>query len=232
MLPLANVVNIAYFMEAKRDFEPGPYDISIAEGSITTEREIAVIKKIREESKILLGLGVCASEGGIQGLRYYDDINEMKARQYPKPELINTLPVSMPYSEHVKVDFYLQGCPIDRDQLLGILGELLLGKHPRVPSNSVCLECKRRGNVCVLVAQGIPCMGPVTHDGCGALCPSYGRGCYSCFGPMDDPKPERFADELAYRGMSDEDIWRQFHKITSYARPYREIRDRHGPTRD
>ncbi len=228
MLPLVKVVNIAYFKEAKRGEEPGPYDIGIAEGSITTDREIDLIKKIRAESKVLLALGVCASHGGIQGLRFYDDIQSMKGRQYPQPDQVHTLPISTPFSEIVHVDFELQGCPIDREQLLGVLGELLLGRYPRVPTNSVCLQCKRKGNVCVLVAQGIPCMGPVTHDGCGALCPSYGRGCYSCFGPMDDPKSARFAQELASRGMSDEDIWRQFHKITSYARPYRDLNGRLG----
>lgn len=224
MLPLAEIVNIAYFMEAKRDFEPGPYDISIAEGSVTTEREIAVIKQIREQSKFLLAAGVCASEGGIQGLRYFGDIDEMKARAYPEPEKVHALPLSRPYSEFVKVDYELQGCPIDRHQLLSVLGDLLLGRFPRVATNSVCLQCKRKGNVCVLVAGGTTCMGPVTHDGCGALCPSYGRGCYSCFGPMDDPKPQRFALELALRGMSDADIRRQFHKITSYATAYRGIK--------
>ena len=45
-----------------------------------------------------------------------------------------------------------------------------------------------RGNVCVMVAHGTPCLGPVTHAGCGALCPSYDRGCYGCFGPMETPQ--------------------------------------------
>ena len=224
MLPLVDAIDIAYFMEAKREFQPGPYDISIAEGSVTTDREIALIKEIREQSKFLLAAGVCASEGGIQGLRYFADINEMKARAYSRPAEIHALPLSRPFSDFVKVDFELQGCPIDRHQLLSVLGQLLLGKYPRLASNSVCLQCKRKGNVCVLVAGGTTCMGPVTHEGCGALCPSYRRGCYSCFGPMDDPKSQRFALELALRGVSDADIRRQYHKITGYARAYRGIK--------
>ncbi len=99
-------------------------------------------------------------------------------------------PLRPPMSEHVPVDFELQGCPIDKHQLLEVISALLHRRRPRVRSHSVCIECKRRGTVCVMVAHGTPCLGPVTHAGCGAICPSYDRGCYGCFGPMETPNTE------------------------------------------
>ncbi|MDA8189349.1 MAG: hypothetical protein M0T85_14515, partial [Dehalococcoidales bacterium] len=154
-------------------------------------------------------------------LRNWSDAEKMKAMVYPKAEHVKALPTSTPIWAHVPIEYELQGCPPNRHQLVDLLGKLLLGQQPRLPTNSVCLECKRKGNICVLVAQNMPCMGPVTHDGCGALCPTYNTGCYGCFGPMDDPKPERFARELEVRGMRGPDIVREFKRITSYADGYR-----------
>jgi coenzyme F420-reducing hydrogenase gamma subunit len=67
----------------------------------------------------------------------------------------------------------------------------------------VCIECKRAGNVCVTVAHGTPCLGPLTHAGCGALCPSYHRGCYGCFGPAEASNPGALA---AHLGMPEDEI--------------------------
>ena len=86
------------------------------------------------------------------------------------------------------VDFELRGCPIDKRQLLEVISAFLHRPRARASrAHSVCIECKRRGTVCVMVAHGTPCLGPVTHAGCGALCPAYDRGCYGCFGPMETP---------------------------------------------
>ncbi|MBI4318271.1 MAG: oxidoreductase [Chloroflexi bacterium] len=216
---LIEAVDIAYFMEATRDAQPGPYDITFVDGSVTTREEEERIKSIRADSKLLVSLGVCATHGGIQALRNFASVDRMVADVYPRPEWIDTLPTSKPHSAFVRVDLELQGCPINRHQLREVLTGMLAGKFPRMPSHSVCVECKRKGNICVLVL-GIPCMGPVTHDGCGALCPTYHRGCYACFGPMDDPKPERFSKELELRGLSDQEILRRFREITSAARPF------------
>ena len=218
---MTEAVDIEYFMEAKSDFKPGPYDISFAEGSISTEDEIERIKLIRASSKTLVALGVCATEGGIQGLRNYGDFQAMMHEVYPRPEEVRALPKSLPYSDFVKIDYALQGCPIDRWQFIALLTSLLIGKSPLFETGSVCLECKRKGNVCILVAKAMPCMGPVTHTGCGALCPSYGRDCYACFGPMDDPKPVPLAREFALRGFPHEELVRRFRKITSWAEGFR-----------
>jgi coenzyme F420-reducing hydrogenase gamma subunit len=129
---------------------------------------------------------------------------------YASPEYISTLSTSTPISAHVKVDFELHGCPINKRQLLEVLTAYLHGRRPNIPSTSVCTECKRRGNVCITVAHGTPCLGPVTHAGCGALCPSYNRGCYGCFGPMETPNTVALSARLRADGLDDKSIERVF----------------------
>src|SRR6201996_7859062 len=187
LLAIAERVQISTFLEASSTVIGGPYDVSIVEGSITTPSDAQRIKEIREQSTVLVTIGACATSGGVQALRNFADVAEFASVVYAKPEYIDTLATSTPASAHVTVDYQLQGCPIDPGQLLHTLAALLIGRKPRLPAKTVCTECKLRGVTCVIVADGIPCLGPVTHAGCGALCPSYHRGCYGCFGPAATP---------------------------------------------
>ncbi len=187
LLVLADKVDIAYFMEASSRQVEGPYDLSIVEGSITTADEAERIQRVRRESRTLITIGACASSGGIQALRNFADVDEFISLVYARPNYIDTLKTSTPISDHVQVDFELQGCPINKSQLLELLNAFLNQRKPQIPAHSVCVECKLKGNVCVMVAHGTACMGPVTHAGCGAICPSYNRGCYGCFGPKENP---------------------------------------------
>lgn len=186
LLQLAECVEIAYFMEASSAPKPGPYDISLVEGSITTSEEQHRIREIRSQSRALIAIGACATAGGIQALRNFSDIEEFTSVVYAHPEYITTLKTSTPVSSHVHVDFELNGCPINKHQLLEVISAFLHRRPPQVPAHSVCVECKQRGNVCVWVANGTVCMGPVTQAGCGAICPSYNRGCYGCYGPKEN----------------------------------------------
>lgn len=189
LLTVADSVEIANFAEFSKAILPGPYDISLVEGSVTTEHDKQRILKIRENSKVLITIGACATAGGIQALRNFSSIEEYMQIVYASPEYISTLATSTPISSHVKVDFELQGCPINKFQLLEVINSYIVGKKPAISSTSVCTECKKKGNICVTVAYGIPCLGPVTHAGCDALCPSYKRGCYGCFGPKETANP-------------------------------------------
>lgn len=189
LLTIAEIVQIAHFPEASNTIIPGPYDISLVEGSITTPHDKERIQEIRKQSKFLITIGACATAGGIQALRNFSDTEEYKKIVYAKPEYINTLALSTPISHHVKVDFELHGCPINKYQLLEVILSFKSGKKPAISSSSVCTECKKKGNICVTVAYGTPCLGPVTHAGCGALCPSYQRGCYGCYGPKETANP-------------------------------------------
>lgn len=183
-LELACEVEIAYFLEARRRALPGPYDVALVEGSVTTPDEVERIKQIRGQAKFLVALGTCATAGGIQALRNFADAEEYARAVYPNPEYLHFLPKATPISEHVPVDLELWGCPINRGELLEVVTALLQNRKPVLPQHSVCLDCKRRGLVCVLVAKSMQCLGPITQSGCNALCPSAGRGCYGCFGPM------------------------------------------------
>lgn len=184
LLALADAIDIAYFREATSKEAEGDFDLSIADGSITTSHDLERLRDVRRRSKVLIALGACATSGGIQALRNLADVKEYAAYVYPKPEYLSTLATSTAFSEHVPVDYELRGCPINKYQLLETVSAFLHGRKPAVASHSVCVECKLRGTVCVMVT-GTPCLGPVTHAGCGALCPTYHRGCYGCFGPME-----------------------------------------------
>lgn len=227
LLAVADAVEIAYFPEATRAEVRGPYDISLVEGSITTPHDKERITKIRENSKTLITIGACATAGGIQALRNYANVKDYVARVYATPSYIHTLEKSTPISDHVFVDFTLNGCPIHKYQLLEVLSAFLAGRKPNTPAYSVCMECKRRGTVCVMVAHGTPCLGPVTHAGCGALCPAYHRGCYGCFGPMETPNTESLAAQWKSFGVSEVDMVRAFRSFNAYADVFRKEGERH-----
>jgi coenzyme F420-reducing hydrogenase gamma subunit len=210
LLTLAGQVQIATFLEASSAVVGGPYDVSLVEGSITTPTDERRIREIREQSEILVTIGACATAGGIQALRNFADVAEFASVVYAHRDYIETLATSTAVAEHVKVDYQLQGCPIDRGQLLDTLAALLIGRKPRLPAKTVCTECKLRGVTCVIVAESIPCLGPVTHAGCGALCPSYHRGCYGCFGPAATPNTAALVPLLRRDGLSNDDVDRVF----------------------
>ncbi len=210
LLALAGEVEIAYFLEARRAAVEGPYDLSLVEGSVTTAHDAERIKEVRRVSKTLVTIGACATAGGIQALKNFADVDDFISTVYATPAYVSTLETSTAISAHVPVDFELHGCPINKAQLLEVLTAFLHGRKPQISSASVCVECKRRGNVCVTVAHGTPCLGPVTHAGCGAICPAYNRGCYGCFGPMETPNTEALTARLQLLGMGKESVERVF----------------------
>ncbi|HUJ06447.1 MAG TPA: oxidoreductase [Streptosporangiaceae bacterium] len=217
LLALAAEVDIVHFTEATRTDLPGPYDVSLVEGSVTTPDDAERIRAIRERSRTLVTIGACATSGGIQALRNFADVAEFTAAVYARPEYVQTLTTSTGVAEHVPVDFELRGCPIDKRQLLELLSALLAGRKPQIPQHSVCFECKSRGNACVMVAHGTPCLGPVTQAGCGAICPSYNRGCYGCFGPVRDPNTRSLIPRLVGLGMSESAVERVFSTFNTAA---------------
>jgi len=228
LLQIADAVEIAYFLEATRAEVKGPYDVSLVEGSITTPHDAERIKEVRRKSKRLITIGACATAGGIQALRNFADVKAFTAMVYARPEYISTLATSTPIAAHVPVDFELRGCPIDKRQLIEVISAFIAKRKPVVSPHSVCIECKLKHNVCVMVAHGTPCLGPVTHDGCGALCPSYDRGCYGCFGPMETPNAPSLSDWLARLGMDERDLRRIYATFNANADAFRDEAERHG----
>jgi sulfhydrogenase subunit delta len=227
LLAVADAVEIALFPEASSAMAKGPFDVSLVEGSITTAHDAKRIQQVRRQSKALVTIGACATAGGIQALRNFADVDEFVAMVYASPKYIKTLATSTPISTHVKVDFELHGCPINKTQLLEVLSAFLAGRKPTIAGNSVCVECKLCGTACVMV-KGTPCLGPVTHAGCGAICPAYNRGCYGCFGPMESPNTAALAVEWQRLGATERDIHRVFRTFNAAAEPFRQESDAHG----
>jgi len=222
LLAVADAVDIAYFPEATSHVDPGPYDLSLVEGSITTPHDAERIREVRAQSRALITIGACATSGGIQALRNFRDHPQMMAAVYAHPEYIDTLATSTAIASHVRVDFELRGCPIDKRQLLELVSAFLHGRKPNIQSHSTCIECKMRGTVCVMVAKGQPCLGPVTHAGCGALCPTYARGCYGCFGPSDAANPRPLAERLVVLGSTRAEVVRLFQTFNAAAPAFRD----------
>jgi sulfhydrogenase subunit delta len=223
LLGIAGAVDIVHFLEAGGPALEGPYDLAIVEGSVTTAHDAERIRQIRDQARVLIAIGACATSGGIQALRNAADVAEYMAAVYARPEYIQTLATSTPISDHVHVDLELRGCPIDRAQLLHVLSAYLLDRPPRLDSSPVCVECKRRGTTCVLVTSGEPCLGPVTHAGCGALCPAFGRGCFGCFGPADTVNVEALVNRLREMGIPEARIGRLFHTFATAAPGFRDV---------
>lgn len=226
LLAIGERLDIVHFLEASDRTESGPYDVTLVEGSITTPEDAERIQQIRRDSKFLVTLGACATSGGIQALRNWADHEDYLRAVYASPEFIHSLTTSTAIAEHVSVDFELRGCPIDKRQLLEVVRSLLHGQKPRTPNHSVCLDCKRRGTVCVMVAQGVPCLGPVTQSGCGAICPAYDRGCYGCFGPSSPGNLVSLTTQLQTTGVATDDIVRNLRLFNAYAPEFRQESER------
>ena len=227
LLAITDKIQIANFPEASREVINGPYDLSLVEGSITTPHDAERIHRIRRESKFLITIGACATAGGIQALRNFKDVKEFISIVYATPEYISTLKNSTPISHHVPVDFELRGCPINKIQLVEVINAFLHKRKPNIPTHSVCIECKLRGNICVMVAHGTPCLGPVTHAGCGAICPAYNRGCYGCFGPMETPNTSSLSSWWLKLGVKKEELVRTYRSFNAYSDVFKKESELH-----
>ncbi len=223
LLAIAERFELVEFPEASSARSAGPYDVLLVEGAVSTPDQAADILELRRKAKLLVSVGACASYGGIQALRNWSDHDAIRAAVYAHPEYVESLNAATPVSEHVKVDAELHGCPISPDQLREVLVSVAVGRRPQIREEAVCLECKRRGTVCVMVAEGIPCLGPVTQSGCGALCPSFRRGCFGCFGPREQANATSLARTLAADGREDPDVARLFAGFTGWSGPFRAV---------
>ncbi len=226
LLAVAGAIDIANFPEASREVLPGPYQLSLVEGSITTPHDAERIQQVRAESEFLITIGACATAGGIQALRNWSDVAEFTRAVYATPAFIDTLETSTAIADHVNVDFELRGCPISKEQLLEVVNAFLYGRRPDIPGYSVCVECKRRGTTCVMVADGTPCLGPVTQAGCGALCPAYNRGCYGCFGPAESANLESLVAEWKRLEVDEATLIRALRTYNAYSPEFRDASEK------
>ncbi|MFN2309399.1 MAG: sulfhydrogenase subunit delta [Gammaproteobacteria bacterium] len=210
LLTLAAQVEIRHFAEAGILGEDAPVDIAFIEGSLSTPDDEARIQRIRKNARLLVTIGACATAGGLQALRNLANAKAWLGAVYASPEHIASLDRVRPIHAAVPVDFELWGCPVNSRQVVAAVGSLLAGAMPVDARDKVCLECKRQQAVCVVVARGEPCMGPVTRTGCGALCPRVNRGCYACYGPAETLNTEALGAHLRGLGLSGHEIAQQF----------------------
>jgi coenzyme F420-reducing hydrogenase gamma subunit len=227
LLSIAGAIDIAYFPEATRGVVAGPYDLSLVEGSITTAHDASRIRQVREVSRTVVTIGACATAGGIQALKNWGNVDEFLSIVYASPEYIDTLETSTPIADHIDVDFELRGCPISKHQLVEVIDAFVAGRQPATPGHSVCVECKMRGTPCVMVTRGTPCLGPITHAGCGAICPAYDRGCYGCFGPATSPNVPSLTDRWTELGVIEHDLVLALRTFNAYAPEFKEASEAH-----
>lgn len=217
LLNLPEWVELVHFVEAGMVDPEQDVDIAFIEGSIATPADLERIRQIRAHSRYIISIGACATSGGIQALRNLHDAKAWTGAIYARPEYIASLDTSTAIAEHVKVDLELWGCPVTTQQVVAAVRALLFGVTPVNDRDKVCMDCKRRQQICVLVAQGEPCLGPVTGTGCGALCPAFGRDCYGCFGPAENPNTHALARRFEGLGLAPADIARRFLFISNHA---------------
>jgi coenzyme F420-reducing hydrogenase gamma subunit len=220
LLALAELVDIRHFVEAGLADEDAEVDIAFVEGSVSTSQDAERLARIRSNSHYLVTIGACATAGGIQALRNLHDTEGWTAAIYASPEYIDSLDHVSPIREAVKVDLELWGCPVSSRQVVAAVQQLLFGVAPLTQQDTLCMDCKRAGNPCVLVTRGEPCLGPVTHTGCGAICPQFGRACYGCYGPVTDGNSDALAARFAGLGLAADALVRRFALITSAAEPF------------
>ncbi len=217
LLTLTELVEIVHFAEAGPVDPDAPVDIAFIEGSISTPDEQLRIERIRNNSKFLVTIGACATAGGLQALRNFQDSGDWLPAIYAEPQHIQTLELVTPIRDHVKVDLELWGCPVDSRQVVAAIRSLLFGVLPTKETDKVCMECKRQQTVCVLVTDKIPCMGAVTLSGCGALCPRFGRDCYGCYGPSEHPNTESLGQRFTGLGLLSYQISRRFLSFNNHS---------------
>ena len=231
LLELTERFDFIEFAEATSRRSSGPFDVLFVEGSISTPEQAAEIVRLRAAATTLVTIGACATAGGIQALRTASEHEAFRTAVYPVPAYVESLAVASPVSSYVTVDAELRGCPIDPGQLLELLTAVVTGRRPQLPDQAVCLECKRRGVACVVVAHGLPCLGPVTQTGCGAICPAFGRGCYGCFGPREGANVDALSAAFVAGiggdpGQTEPEVGRLFAGFTGAAPAFRAVTDR------
>lgn len=207
--------------------EAGPFDIALIEGAVTQTEQADQLKRVRKNATRLLPIGSCAVNGGVPAIKNHTVELQLEQRVYEDISPLHSMKAQA-VDAFVPVDGYIKGCPMGQQDLVETVMSLLLGRRPRFFNYAVCVECKLKGNLCVLAAHNEPCMGPVTNAGCGALCPSYGRACYGCWGPMEDANAEALARRFEKMGLSPDEIFCRFTQYASVKAEFRRGAERYG----
>ena len=211
-IDLVDIVDVVSFREVMKEHSDD-YDIAIIEGSIQRPMDEKRLKKIRSKAKILVALGACACTGGVNKMRNYWPANEVKKEVYGDADISDNdyfdAFETKAINEVVRVDAMIPGCPIDRNEFVRVVIDLVLGKKPRLPSYPVCVECKKNENICVF-ELGQFCLGPITRAGCNSACTNFQNGCEGCRGYIDNPNIQAEKSVLEKYGVTLDQMMKAF----------------------
>jgi coenzyme F420-reducing hydrogenase gamma subunit len=223
LIDLLEGVEIVNWRLAKEGNRPGPFDIAFIEGTPVTPHEQNLLREIRGKTGYIVALGACACTGGIPAI--IDDERDrlnFYMQVYP-PEYKPQGTEAKPLSAYVKVDFMVNGCPVDKREIERYLTAFLAGKKPEDRDYPVCMECKIKDNRCRLV-DNQPCLGPITRGGCGAFCVTHGKHCYGCYGIVKDGNFKRMVgvlEGIVNRGETERMLNMFMSETDEYRRHYR-----------
>ena len=216
LLELIGKIHLVAAPMLKGKNEEVNYDVLFVEGSVSSKEDLDNLLKWREQTKYLIALGACASHGCVQSMKHMMNEKQVEKEVYKKfPTDKRLKPITaVPIHKHVKVDFYIPGCPPDKEEIAQVIKIVLQGRIPRVYDKAVCHECSLKENYCLL-DQGIECLGPLMNGGCKALCPSYNHPCTGCRGMLDDANLESGKEMLKDKGFDPDTMIKRMTKYNT-----------------
>lgn len=224
LLDIVGAVELKSFVMGQSENDDSDLDVALVEGAVVTEEDEETLRRVRENSKILVAIGTCASWGGIPASGNVYERKDLYREVYgTEQDLFKCGKMTLPLKEIVRVDFFVSGCPIEKDQILRTIGSLLHGELPLLPTYPVCTECRFKENRCLLVETGALCCGPITRAGCGARCPSHSLPCKGCRGPVDEANIASEFNILKEKGWTARDVVNAF-RTFSYATEIPELK--------
>lgn len=207
LINIFKAADIESFLMAKSDNNEVDLDVALVEGSVTSEKDKELLLDVRQRSKVVVAIGICACFGGMQAI-YLDpkEWQENLKKVYGDLKMINNTPLqSKPIDAYVKVDYYLPGCPIGKEQFLSTFTRIIAGSPPELFRFPVCMECKWKENDCLLNRNRL-CLGPLTAAGCGAVCINHNLPCVGCWGPAEEANRTSEFQLLLEKGFDKEHI--------------------------
>jgi coenzyme F420-reducing hydrogenase gamma subunit len=214
-IELLDVVEIVEFREAMSD--PGQdYQVAFIEGACSRPEDGARLQEIRERAEMVIALGACAHLGGVNSLRNWQSQDRVQQIVYGEMGKIFTASQAQPVDAIIPVDGFIPGCPIERQEFIRVAKALIQNRYPYIPDYPVCVECRLKENVCVLVRDGQACLGPITRAGCGAICPTFGSGCDGCRGMISTPNISGLKLAFSEHGLYETALLEKIRLFQSY----------------
>lgn len=215
LLEVSEAVSFSsYYMLSSNSSMHEKVDIAFVEGSVSTKRDLEELKEIRENANVLVAIGACAINGGVQSWTDKEkEYSDLYTTVYGSKKIKFKGMKATPIEKHVKVDYRLPGCPPEEEEIIYFISTFLFGTWPEEKDYPVCQECRIAGNPCILIEKGEPCLGPITTAGCDARCINFGIPCIGCRGPVENDtawfdslakvfKEKKFSEEYIRTRMS------------------------------